>query len=205
MSRFVALSRGALLVAVLALLAACGSVSGLTRTAGNKAVRIADFDRVEVLDFSVDRSDSVAGSDGADADNDTEDNSKQREQVDQARHDFADKIAAAILASGAFHDVARGEGDGPALRVTGVIRRYDEGNIVARGLTGFAGQSHFDASVIVSDARSGQPLATLSVDRHSWPLPIGASVSTLQTTNYFMNNAADKIAAELAARKRGGH
>ena len=94
-------------------------------------------------------------------------------------------------------------GTGPALRVTGDISRYDEGNVVARGLTGFAGQTHFDATVNVTTARGGQTLATLTVDRNSWPLPVGASVSTLQTTNFFMNGAAKKIAEELAAKKKG--
>jgi hypothetical protein len=117
---------------------------------------------------------------------------------------FADKIAEAIKQSGAFAEVTRQAGDGPALRVTGDISRYDKGNIVARGLTGFAGRTRFDAVVTVSDARSGHVLATLSIDRNSWPLPIGASLATLQTTNFFMNSAAKKIADELAAKKKGG-
>ena len=45
-------------------------------------------------------------------------------------------------------------------------------------------------------------LASLKVDRNSWPLPVGASMSTLQTTEFFMNNAAKKIAEELAAKKK---
>jgi hypothetical protein len=115
----------------------------------------------------------------------------------------ADKIAEQVKTSGAFAEVSRQPLDGPALRVTGDISRYDKGNVVERGLTGFIGRTRFDAAVVVSDARSGQVLATLKVDRNSWPLPIGAALSTLQTTNYLMNQAAKKIAAELAAKKRG--
>lgn len=187
--------RGTLVTATLVGLAACGSVSGLSRETSGAPARIADFERVEVLDFSADEPADPTAAAARD---------KHAEQLAQAESEFADKIAAAITASGAFREVTRTTGAPPALRVTGVIHRYDEGNIVARGLTGFAGQSHFDATVTVHDAGSGQVLATLEVDRHSWPLPVGASASTLQTPNYFMNNAAAKIAAELAARKRGG-
>lgn len=179
-------------ITALLLLAGCGSVSGLTREAADAPARIADFSRVEVLDFS--SSDNQAFDDAA----------KQAAHlvdVDQARREFADKIAAAITATGAFNDVSRQAGTGPALRVSGDISRYDEGNVVARGLTGFAGQTHFDATVRVTDSASGQVLATLKIERNSWPLPVGASMSTLQTTNYFMNNAAKKIADELAAKK----
>ena len=49
----------------------------------------------------------------------------------------------------------------------------------------------------------GRALAKLTVDRNSWPLPVGASLSTLQATKCFMNEAAKKIASELAAKKQG--
>ena len=179
----------------LALLGGCGSVSGLSRESASAPARIADFDRVEVLDFTADEP--------IDASADAAGQARHAVQLAAAEREFADKIAAAITARGSFREVARAPGTLPALRVGGVIHRYDEGNIVARGLTGFAGQSHFDATVTVTDAASGLALATLSVDRHSWPLPVGASASTLQTPNYFMNNAAGKIADELSARKRG--
>ena len=173
-------------------LAGCGSVSGLTREQSDAPARIADFSRVEVIDFSA-------------SDDSKSEDIKQAEahakSLAEAQTSFADKIAEAIRVTGAFAEVARAPGTRPALRVSGDISRYDEGNIVARGLTGFAGQTHFDARVDVADADSGRSLATLTVDRNSWPLPVGASLSTLQTTNFFMNNAAKKIAEELAAKK----
>lgn len=178
----------------LLLLAGCGSISGLTHEAVDAPMRISDFNRVEVIDFSA-------------SDAHHYDDAKKQADFDadlaEARHGFADKIAEAIKTSGAFAEVARQPGDGAALRVTGDISRFDKGNLVARGLTGFAGQTHFDATVTISDARSGRVLATLKVDRNSWPLPIGASLSTLQTTNFFMNGAAQKIADQLAAKKKG--
>ena len=41
-----------LLSLVAALLSGCGSVSGLTRESSSAPVRIGDFERVEVIDFS---------------------------------------------------------------------------------------------------------------------------------------------------------
>ena len=188
--------RQGLLLAASLILAGCGSVSGLTRESASAPARIADFDRVEVLDFSA--SATQAFDDPAKA-------AEHASYLKEARTVFADKIAEAITATGAFAAVTRGpgSGSGPALRISGDISRFDRGNVVARGLTGFAGQTHFDARIDVADAQSGRSLATLSVDRNSWPLPVGASLSTLQTTGYFMNEAARKIASELAAKKKG--
>jgi hypothetical protein len=173
-------------------LSGCGSVSGLTRESAQAPMHIADYTRVEVADFD------------AHDEKPLEDPGKAAEhaaKVEEARKLFADKIAEQIRATGAFAEVSRTPGARPALRVSGLISRYDEGNVVARGLTGFAGQTHFEVAVDITDSDSGRSLAKLSVDRNSWPLPVGASLSTLQTTHYFMNEASKKIAAELAAKK----
>ena len=175
------------------LLAACGSVSGLTKESTSAPTRIADFSRVEVMDFSASNAEVFA---------DAKKQADYNTSLAEATKAFADHIAEAVTASGAFQTVSRTPGEGPALRISGDITRYDEGNIVARGLTGFAGQTHFDATVVITDARTGKPLTSLTVDRNSWPLPVGASVSTLQTTNFFMKQAARKIAEELAAKKK---
>ena len=179
---------GWLLLALLGLVG-CGSVSGLKNVAG-ATTRIADYRLVEVLDFS-----SSGGEKFPDA-------AKQAEydaSLAEARRTFADKIAEAITATGSFDNVSRQSLAGGALRVSGDITRYDEGNLVARGLTGFAGQTHFEAVVTIVDAASGRQIARIDVDRNSWPLPVGASASTLQTTNFFMNGAAKKVADELLA------
>ena len=184
-----------LLLATTLALSACGSVSGLTREAADAPQHISDYTRVEVDDFIV--NDEKPLEDPSKA-------AEHAEKVEKARKLFADKIAEQIRATNAFAEVTREPGARPALRVGGDITRYDEGNIVARGLTGFAGQTHLEATVEVTDADSGRSLASLKVDRNSWPLPVGASLSTLQTTEFFMNNAAKKIAAELAAKKKAG-
>jgi hypothetical protein len=189
-----ALKTSLLLFAGLAL-SACGSVGSLTRESTDAPQHIADYTRVEVADFDV-RDEKPL-----------DDPSKQSEhlaKVNRARALFADKIAEQIRASNAFAEVSRAPGTRPALRIGGSITRYDEGNIVARGLTGFAGQTHFDVKVEIADADTGRVLSTLSVDRNSWPLPVGASLSTLQTTEFFMNEASKKIASELALKKKTG-
>ena len=180
-----------LLLAALAL-SGCGSVSGLTRESGAAPMRIADYARVEVADFT---------SSEAPTFDDEKKRADYEESVARAKVAFADKIAEEVRASGAFESVSRTPGPRPALRVGGDIRRYDEGNVAARALTGFAGQAHFDATVEVADAESGLVLATLTVDRNSWPLPIGASTNLVQNPNLFMNQAAKKMASELAAKK----
>ena len=185
--------RLSLLPAALALvLAGCGSVSGLTRETGAAPMRIADYSRVEVADFT---------SSEAPTFDDDKKRAEYEEDVAKAKVAFADKIAEEVRASGAFESVSRTPGARPALRVGGDIIRYDEGNVAARMVTGFAGQAHFDAKVEVADAESGQVLATLTVDRNSWPLPIGASTNIVQNPNRFMNEAAKKMASELAAKK----
>src|SRR4249919_1488183 len=173
-------------------LSGCGSVSGLTREASEAPRHIADYTRVEVDDFAA--HDEKPLDDPAKA-------AEHAEKVDKARKLFADKIAEQIRATGVFAEVSRTPGTRPALRVGGDITRYDEGNIVARGLTGFAGQTHFEAVVPIVDAVTGKQIARIEVDRNSWPLPVGASTSTIQTTNFFMNGAAKKVADELLAAR----
>ncbi len=184
-----------LLLAVVAGSVGCGSVSGLKREPG-ATTRIADYRRVEVSDFSASGGEKFPDA-GKQAEYDT--------SLIEAQRKFADKIAEAITATGSFDEVSRRPLASGALRVSGDITRYDEGNIVERGLTGFAGQTHFEAVVTIVDATSGKQIARIEVDRNSWPLPIGASASTLQTTNFFMEGAAKKVATELlAARSHEG-
>jgi len=182
------------LALVLLSLAGCGSVSGLSKESANAPMRIAEFNKVEVLDFTVSNPKKFE---------DPKEQAEYDAALVQAQVLFADKVAEAVRETGAFTEVTRTAGSAKALRLSGVITRYDEGNIVARGLTGFAGQTHLEADVSAADAGSGKVLATMKVDRNSWPLPVGASLSTLQTTGFFMNEAAKKIAAELVAKRNG--
>jgi hypothetical protein len=181
------------LLVVLAV-AGCGSVSGLKPEAG-ATTKIADYRRVEVLDFSAS---------GGEKFPDAAKQAAYDASLAVARKKFADKIAEAITATGSFDEVSRQPLADGALRVSGDITRYDEGNIVERGLTGFAGETHFVAVVTIVDATTGKQIARIDVDRNSWPLPVGASASTLQTTNFFMEGAAKKVAQELLAARPAG-
>lgn len=181
-------------LAIVACSVGCGSVSGLKSEAG-ATTRIGDYRRVEVLDFTASGSEHFP---------DAAKQAAYDASLVEARHKFADKIAEAITATGSFDEVSRQLLPSGALRVSGDITRYDEGNIVARGLTGFAGQTHFEAVVTIVDATSGNQIARIVVDRNSWPLPVGASASTLQTTNFFMDGAAKKVAGELLAVRQHG-
>jgi Domain of unknown function (DUF4410) len=194
MNRILRCCLPASLALVLLSLVGCGSVSGLSKESANAPMRIAEFNKVEVLDFTVSNPRKFE---------DPKEQAEYDAALVEAQVLFADKVADAVRETGAFTEVTRTAGSAKALRLSGVITRYDEGNIVARGLTGFAGQTHLEADVSAADAGSGKVLATMKVDRNSWPLPVGASLSTLQTTGFFMNEAAKKIAAELVAKRNG--
>jgi hypothetical protein len=176
----------------LLMLAACGSTSKLQTESSQHRRDIRDFPRVEVLDFAVS------------ATSDASDDEKQARflaQVAEASVTFADLIAEQLRERGAHDEVAREPLEGPALRVTGTITRYEEGNVAARMVSGFVGQAHFEAEVIVSDNSDGRVLGSFKVDRNSWPLPIGASSNALQNTGTFMSGAAKRIGEELASAR----
>lgn len=171
------------------LLAACGSTSKLKTDSAAARKQIADYQRVEVLDFEV-----TAVSD----DKDDKDQARFLAAVNEARSQFADRIAEELSERRAFDEISRVPLDGQALRVSGTITRFVEGNVAARMVTGFVGQAHFEATVTVTDNASGQTLGSFDVDRNSWPLPIGASSNAVQNVGMFMSGAAKHIAEELA-------
>ena len=182
-----------LLVAAVSL-GACGSVSKLQTRDSKARMAIGDFAQVEVIDFEV-----TATTD----DTDEKDQAKFLAQVTEARSKFADLIAEELRERGQHALVSREPLPDPALRVTGTITRYDEGNVAARMVSGFVGQAHFEADVVVSDNQDGRVLGTFKVDRNSWPLPIGASTNAVQNTGTFMSGAAKRIGEDLA-KARGG-
>lgn len=181
------------LLAVVAALSACGSTSPLRTESAAARRTIADYAAVHVADFD---SDAPAES------RDPEAEARHAAAVAAACRDFPDRIAARLVESGSFDVVSRAPLDGTVLRVTGTITRLAEGNAAARAVTGFIGQAHFEATVRFEDAASGEQLGTITVDRNSWPLPIGASTNLVQNVAFFMDGAASKIADELR-RARG--
>lgn len=184
-------TRGLVVIAALAL-SACGTLGHLDGKTAAKKAEIRDYDSVVVADFTANDT-RVA--------KDEKQTTERAAEIEKGRIAFADKIAEEITQSKAFANVSRTDVPGKALRVEGSIDLWEPGNVAARALTGFAGKSEFSATVLVKDALSGDELARLNVDRNSWPLPIGASTTIVQTVDFFKNQAAKRVADELAKAK----
>ena len=175
-------------------LGGCGSLGRLETKAGKPPQTIGDYDRVIVADF--------VANDTRPAKDDAE-RAERAQRIEAGRKAFAAKMAEEIRATGAFAEVAQGKMPAPALQVTGTVDLWEPGNIAARSLTGFIGKSEFSATIVVSDLETGREMARQVVDRNSWPLPIGASTNVVQTVDYFMHQAARRVASELAKAKQG--
>jgi hypothetical protein len=115
---------------------------------------------------------------------------------------FSDLIAQKISETGAYSEVVREPTQGKALVVSGKVTRLVEGNGTLRLLIGFgAGSSYFDAMVQLSDAESGNVIASASTDNNSWAL--GGGLAATQTVQSFMDLSATRIAARLRDGKKG--
>ena len=173
-------------------LASCGSMGQLTSNSSTHQPRIKDYDQVVVLDFSV---------------NDVRPVRSPEERIERDKNAaigrvlFSEKIAEQIAETNSFKTVSRTALPGKVLIVTGTIDVWEPGNVAARALTGFIGQSQFASTIRLLDGATGEELARINGDRNSWPLPIGASTTILQTVHFFMNEAASNFARALAARK----
>ena len=175
------------------LLTGCGSLGHLETKAGKPPGHIRDYDRVIVADFAA--NDTRPAKDEAER-------AERAAQIEAGRRAFSARLAEEIRATGAFSEVAQAKMVAPALQVTGTVDLWEPGNVAARAITGFIGKSEFSATVVVSDLETGKELARQVVDRNSWPLPIGASTNIVQTVDYFMRQAARRVAEELAKAKR---
>lgn len=164
----------------------------LTSKSSTHQPRIKDYDQVVVLDFSVNDVRPIR---------DAEQKVARDKSADVGRLLFSAKIAEQIAETNSFKTVSRTALAGKVLIVTGTINVWEPGNVAARALTGFIGQSQFASTIRLLDGATGEELARINGDRNSWPLPIGASTTILQTVTYFMNEAASNFARELASRK----
>ncbi|MFY2764507.1 DUF4410 domain-containing protein [Arenimonas sp. MALMAid1274] len=181
-----------LVLIALSLLVGCGSLGRLESRSPAREAQIRDYDRVIVADFIP--NDSRPAKDEAQR-------AERAAEIEAGAKAFSARIAEEIRATGAFPEVAQAKMVSPALQVHGTVDLWEPGNIAARAVTGFVGKSEFSATVIISDLDSGQELARLVVDRNSWPLPIGASTTIVQTVDFFMHQAAKRVADELAKKK----
>lgn len=173
-------------------LAACGSTGQLASKSAKQSDQIKNFEQVVVLDFNANDMRPV---------NDAQEKTEREKNVNEGRILFADTIADRIAETKAFTKVSRKPLRGRFLVVTGTVDVWEPGNIATRAITGYIGQSQFASTIHVLDGQTGEELARINGDRNSWPLPIGASTTILQTVNFFMNEAANHIATELAAAK----
>ena len=169
----------------------CGTLGRLDTPAAAKR-SIADYDRVIVADFAA--NDTRPAKDAAEA-------AERAAAIEAGRRAFAAKIAEEIRATGAFAEVAQAKMRAPALQLTGSVDQWEPGNLAARSLVGFVGKSEFEATVVISDLETGEELGRVVADRNSWPLPIGASTNLVQSVEFLMNQAAKRVAHELAKAK----
>ena len=188
------------LIAVLLVLAvsACGTTSAIQPVGIQAATPVAggataaatvahnpyrDYNRVAVLDFN----NATGSSEASDS---------------FATRMFADMIAAEIKKRGSFAEITREKPEGESLVISGDITRYDEGSAALRLLIGLgAGSSYFDAMVRLTDNVSGAELGVVTVDKNSWGL--GGALASAQTTQSFMEGAAESIAEDLQKLKAG--
>ena len=173
-------------------IAACGSTGSLKSDSPEAKRKIADYDQVVVLD--------LAANDSRPA-KDEKEKAERAKNIAEGRVMFAEAIAEEITKSGAFTTVSRTPVPGSSLVVTGSVDIWEPGNVAARVVTGFIGKSEFAATVEFRDSATNELLGTVKGDRNSWPLPIGASSTVVQTVGFFMKEAARNVASERAKAK----
>jgi len=169
-----------------AFLVGCGTTSNLKPVAGANLRALQKYSQASVLDFCVKA--------------DTKTDTKSEQLQERGRH-FADLIALELESTKAFEKVTRGTAPQPgSLSVSGDITRYAEGSSSLRFWVGMgAGSSYFDATVRFADADTGEKLGELLVDKNSWGG--GGGIAAGQTVQSFMQEAAKKIAAQVAKSK----
>lgn len=168
----------ALAVVVSLLLSSCGTTSSLEDAKGNVIAGTQRFSKVVVQDYTSSVEDDEDG--GAKV---------------AASGFFPDHIVKQLHSQDRPVAVSRNtKPDADTLVIDGVITRYNEGNAALRLFVGMgAGSSYFDATTRFKDSK-GNVLGQIVTDKNSWAL--GGGLAASQTTQKFMENAAEKIAAE---------
>lgn len=179
-------------VLVAASLTGCGSKGLLTSRSTSQVAQIKEFSQVVVLDFHANDMRPTI---------DLAERAQREQNINLGRILFADRVAERITETGAFTTVSRTPLPGRFLAVTGTVDVWEPGNVAARALTGFVGKSQFASTIQLLDGQTAEELARINGDRNSWPLPVGASTTILQTVDFFMNEAASHVALQLAEAK----
>ena len=169
-----------------ATLTGCGTTSNLKPVAGADIRNLHKYDQVSVTDFGIKLTKKA-------------DANPELLQA-QGKH-FADLIAIELENAKAFEKVSRTNTPLPgSLVVSGDITRLTEGSASLRLWVGMgAGSSYFDATVNFADGDTGQKLGEILVDKNSWGL--GGALASAQTVEVFMQQAAKKVAGQVAQAK----
>lgn len=112
---------------------------------------------------------------------------------------LADLVAEYLQRQGAFTEVLRGEPNPPAaLIVEGVVTRAVVGDAETRFREGTGlGSAHLEAILKVRDSDTGEVLATMVINRGSWPG--GGLFAVDETLDSFLDQEARKFARQLSA------
>ena len=168
-------------------LTACGSTSKMQRASDAAEIDLSAYSTIVVADFANRPAKPPKGDKRVAYD----------AEVAAASQRFGQMVLNELRAIGVRGEIVRGDAAPGALVIGGEITRYKEGNAALRLIVGFgAGSSYFDATVRFVDADSGRELATIAVDKNSWPL--GGALAALQDSDSHMQGAAARIAEEVA-------
>lgn len=175
-----------LVIGAVTLLCGCGSTSQLKPVPGLDSAAFQKYRTISVKDFSV--------KPGLETD-------ATHSRLEEAGKSFADRIATALEQTKAFDQVSRDPAPAAgSLQISGEITRFVEGNPGLRLWIGMgAGSSYFDAKIAFRDADTGQSLGEVIVDKNSWGL--GGGLAASQTVDYFMQQAAKKIAGRVTSAR----
>lgn len=79
-------------------------------------------------------------------------------------YEFAERLSRAISRNGLFQDIMRHEAEGRAMRITGVVLRYEEGNAALRIKYGATmGNARFKVQVDLEDFETGDFIGSMVI------------------------------------------
>lgn len=113
-------------------------------------------------------------------------------------YDFAERIARFLSRAGLFKDILRQDPEGRAIRIEGVVTRYEKGNAAMRLKFGPAmGQARFAAKVNLYDYQSGDFIGSLKISESFEAT--GPRAPIVQDLDTLAERGAERVAEELIA------
>ncbi len=113
-------------------------------------------------------------------------------------YDFAERIARSLSKAGLFKDILRQDPEERAIRIEGVVTRYEKGNAALRLKFGPAmGQARFAAKVNLYDHQSGDLIGYLKISE-SFETS-GPRAPIVQNLDTLAERGAERVARELIA------